>query len=234
LIKGNFMGTTPLSDAIAAVRDEVIIQVADTAELVRAAYRLRYQVYCLERNYEAGQAGLEIDEFDSRARHVVLRHRRTGQVLGTARLVFPSATAPHNSLPVQRLCDPSVLPSIPLATAAEVSRFAIAKDRRGLSPAALSLMRLGLVQGLVRLSGQAGVRHWFAVMEPTLLRLLRSTAIHFQPTGPLVEHHGVRQPAYAHLGTMLSRMRLEQPQVWDFITDGGRFGQSGTDYLLAA
>jgi N-acyl amino acid synthase of PEP-CTERM/exosortase system len=127
-----------------------------------------------------------------------------------------------------------VLPSIPVATAAEVSRFAIAKDRRGLSPAALSLMRLGLVQGLVRLSDQAGVRHWFAVMEPTLMRLLRSTAIHFQPTGPLVDHHGVRQPAYTHLGTMLSRMRLEQPQVWDFITDGGRFGQSGTNYLLAA
>ena len=148
--------------------------------------------------------------------------------------MFPSAAAPRNSLPVQRLCDPSVLPSIPLATAAEVSRFAIAKDRRGLSPAALSLMRLGLVQGLVRLSDQTGVRHWFAVMERTLLRLLQSTAIHFQPAGPLVDHHGVRQPAYAHLGTMLSRMRLEQPQVWDFITDEGRFGQSGTDYLLAA
>jgi N-acyl-L-homoserine lactone synthetase len=228
------MGTTSLGDAIAAVRDEVIIQVADTIELVRAAYRLRYQVYCIERNYEAGQAGFEIDEFDSRAQHAVLCHRRTGQVVGTARLVFPSADAPQDSLPMQRLCDPSVLPPVPLATAAEVSRFAIAKDRRGLSPAAVSLMRLGLVQGLVRLSDQAGVTHWFAVMERTLLRLLQSTAIHFHPVGPLVEHHGVRQPAYTHLGAMLSRMRLEQPQVWDFITEGGRLGQSGTDYLLAA
>jgi N-acyl amino acid synthase of PEP-CTERM/exosortase system len=95
-------------------------------------------------------------------------------------------------------------------------------------------MRLGLVQGLVRLSDQAGVTHWFAVMERTLLRLLQSTAIHFHPVGPLVEHHGVRQPAYTHLGAMLSRMRLEQPQVWDFITEGGRLGQSATDYLLAA
>ena len=103
-----------------------------------------------------------------------------------------------------------------------------------MSPAALSLMRLGLVQGLVRLSDEAGVRHWFAVMERTLLRLLQSTAIHFQPAGPLVEHHGIRQPAYAHLGTMLSRMRLEQPQVWEFITETGRLGQSGADYLRAA
>src|SRR5690242_19647724 len=113
------MTATSIDDAIAAVRDELIIQVADTPELVREAHRLRYQVYCIERDYEAGQAGLEIDEFDRRARHVVLCQRRTGQVVGTARLVFPSSTSPQDSLPVQRLCDPAVLPRIPLSGAAE-------------------------------------------------------------------------------------------------------------------
>jgi N-acyl-L-homoserine lactone synthetase len=228
------MTMAPLDDAFAAVRNEVTIQVADTPELVREAHRLRYQVYCVERNYEAGQAGLEIDEFDERARHVVLCQRRTGEVVGTARLVLPCPTALQDSLPVQRVCDPTLLPRIPLATAAEVSRFAICKDRRGLSPAAVSLMRLGLVQGLVRLSDEAGLAHWFAVMERTLLRLLRSSAIHFQPVGPVVEHHGLRQPAYIHVGAMLSRMRREQPKIWDFITEGGRLWQSRLEYPIAA
>jgi N-acyl-L-homoserine lactone synthetase len=135
---------------------------------------------------------------------------------------------------MQRLCAPSVLPAVPVSRTAEVSRFAISKDRRGLSSGALSLLRLGLVQGLVRLSDEAGVTHWFAVMERTLLRLLQSTSIHFHPVGPLVEHHGMRQPAYTHLGTMLARMRQEQPKVWDYITEGGRLGQSGVDQRLAA
>ena len=225
---------TSLDNAIEAVRNEISIQIADTPGLVREAHRLRYQVYCLERNYEAGQAGLEIDEFDSRARHVVICQRRTGQVVGTARLVFRSRIAPQDGLPLQRLCDPAVLPAIPLSRAAEVSRFAICKDRSGLSPAAVSLMRLALVQGLVHLSDEAGLTHWFAVMERTLLRLLRSSAIHFQPIGPVVEHHGLRQPAYTHLGAMLSRMRREQPKVWDFITEGGRLWQGRRPYQLAA
>jgi N-acyl-L-homoserine lactone synthetase len=228
------MITTSLDDAIKAVRDEIAIQVADTPELVREAHRLRYQVYCVERNYEAGQAGLEIDEFDCRARHIVLCQRRTGDIVGTARLVFPSGVAPQDGLPVQRICDPAVLPPIPLSAAAEISRFAICKDRRGLSPAAVSLMRLGLVQGLVRLSDAAGLEHWFAVMERTLLRLLRSSAIHFQPIGPVVEHHGLRQPAYTPIGVMLSRMRREQPKVWDFITEGGRLWQGRRAFRLAA
>jgi N-acyl-L-homoserine lactone synthetase len=228
------MVKTFLDDAIEAVRDEITIRIADTPELVREAHRLRYQVYCVERNYEAGQAGLEIDEFDSRARHVVLCQRRTGQVVGTARLVFPSTIAAQDGLPVQRICDPAVLPALPLSTAAEVSRFAICKDRPGLSPAAVSLMRLGLVQGLVHLSDEAGLTHWFAVMERTLLRLLRSSAIHFQPIGPVVQHHGVRQPAYTHVGVMLSRMRREQPKIWDFITEGGRLWQGRRAYQLAA
>jgi N-acyl-L-homoserine lactone synthetase len=228
------MDTTPLADSIAIVRDEISIALADSPRLVRAAHRLRYQVYCVERGFEAGHNGLEIDEFDCRSRHVVLQQRRTGQILGTVRLVLPLRESLHDSFPVQRLCDETVLPQIPLLTTAEVSRFAISKYRNGMSPAAVPLMRLGLVQGIMRLSSELGLTHWLAVMERSLLRLLQSTAIHFQPFGPLVEHHGTRQPAYVNLCTMLSRMSREQPLIWDFLTDGGKLPLTRPDYLLAA
>jgi N-acyl amino acid synthase of PEP-CTERM/exosortase system len=88
-------------------------------------------------------------------------------------------------------------------------------------------MRLGLIQGLVRLSGESGTTHWCAVMERSLLRLLQSTAIYFQPIGPLVEHHGIRQPAAAPLSTLLRRVAAEQPEVWQFLTDAGRLYGDG-------
>jgi hypothetical protein len=58
------------------------------------------------------------------------------------------------------------------------------KHQQGISLSSPSIMRLGLVQGLVRISQELGLTHWCAVMEPSLLRLLRRTAIHFEPLAP--------------------------------------------------
>ena len=104
----------------------------------------------------------------------------------------------------------------------------------GISPAAASLSRLALVRGLVQLSQQASVTHWCAVMERTLLRLLRSSGIHFEAVGPLVEYHGLRQPAFCELAGMLERMRIEQPEIWNFVTNEGEFVTSRRRVLQAA
>jgi N-acyl-L-homoserine lactone synthetase len=190
-------------------------------------------VYCVENQYEDGTTGLEIDEFDARSRHVVIRHRASGHVVGAVRLILPMLGAIERSFPVQRVCDPRLLRSIPLQRAGEVSRFAISKHRRHLSGAANSLMRLALVQGAVRLSAEAGHTHWLAVMEPRLLRLLRATGLHFQPVGPLVEHHGIRQPVYANVEKLLRTVAQEYREVWEFITDGGRWWGDPTRRLAA-
>ena len=201
---------------------------ADRPELVREAYRLRHQVYCVENKYESGTAGFEIDEFDARSRHVVIRHQRTGHVVGAARLVLPLLSAIDRSFPMQRVCEPRLLRHLPLQRAGEISRFAISKQRRNFSGAAISLMRLALVQGVVRMSAEAGHTHWLALMEPSLLRLLRSNGFHFQPIGPMVEHHGVRQPVFADVDRLLRKMAQDYREVWDFITAGGRlWGDQG-------
>jgi N-acyl amino acid synthase of PEP-CTERM/exosortase system len=58
-------------------------------------------------------------------------------------------------------------------------------------------------------------------MEPTLLRMLTATSIRFAPIGPLVDYHGRRQPCYCNVAEVLGRVRDEQPDVWDILTDGG-------------
>ncbi len=228
------MNSPLLTDAIAAARAELVVHLAETPALVEQAYRLRHQVYCLERGYEPSVNDLETDAYDKHARHVVLCLRGCGTVIGTVRMILPQARQPARSFPMQAVCDRAALSAVPLRSAVEVSRFAVSKERRNVSPAAASLSRLALVRGLVQLSQQAGVTHWCAVMERTLLRLLRSSGIHFEAVGPLVEYHGLRQPAVCELAGMLGRMRVEQPEIWDFVTNGGEFVASRTRALQAA
>jgi N-acyl amino acid synthase of PEP-CTERM/exosortase system len=83
-------------------------------------------------------------------------------------------------------------------------------------------MTIGLIRDLIRMSVEYGVTHWCAVMMPSLLRLLGRLGIHFAPAGPLVEYHGKRQPCYRECGDLLEQVRVEQPEVWAFLTDEGR------------
>jgi N-acyl amino acid synthase of PEP-CTERM/exosortase system len=219
------MQGSALTSALSALREEVTVEIVNSAVTLRQAYELRYAVYCVERGFLPGRNGIEQDEYDDFSRHVVVRWRDTGTVVGTVRLVLPKIPAGGDDYPIQHVCDRALLRGLPLATTGEVSRFALAKrlrqETRPMGEASCSLLRLALIQGAVRLSAEAGHTHWLAVMEPTLLRLLRATGVHFKPLGPPVEYHGLRQPAVAELVPTLARLRVEQPLVWDFVTAGG-------------
>lgn len=216
------------SDAISAARDELQIEIATTPAQIIEAQRLRYRVYCEERGFEPGVGGLEQDDFDKHSRHVLVRSRITGRTLGTVRLVLPTGSAGHASYPMNRVCEEYVLAPLPLEGTGEISRFALTRDRAGVSPAAAALMRLCLMRGIVEVSGQAKLTHWCAIMEASLIRLLRATAIHFQPVGPAVEYHGMRQPAVGEISSILTRIRREQPTVWAFVSDSGALWSDDT------
>jgi len=220
---------------------------ADTPELIRQAHEIRYRVYCLETGFENpadNPDGLEKDAFDSHSVHGVLIHRASRAVMGTVRLVLPLADAPERSFAVQQVSDDPALTNnveFPLRSTAEVSRFCISRqfrrragdtlyDQEGVAPTAANdpaerrngpLMRLGLIQVLVRMSARYGITHWCAVMEPKLLRMLDAMAIRFKPIGPLVEHHGVRQPCSCNIAEALRAVKAERPAFWDVLTCGG-------------
>lgn len=213
------------------------------------AFRLRYQVYCLDRGFESADAcpqGMEQDHYDSNALHCLLRDRANAQAIGTVRLVQPAATPTwFAGLPLAEYAPQEGMADIlrlPAGTTAEVSRFAITRAAREIlrGPARrssrpvdeaatqatlgeklLPYMSLGLIRGLVRLSMQHGITHWCLAAEPSLLRRLRGFGLHFRDAGPLVEHRGLRQVCYAELGALLDRARAEHPEFWDVITVGG-------------
>ena len=96
--------TVPEHARIFETAQDFELAIADTPSPLRAAFRLRHQVYCLERRYEHASSGLEKDCFDDRASHVILTQRSTGRVVGTVRLVVPRFDIPGPDLPMKRLC----------------------------------------------------------------------------------------------------------------------------------
>jgi N-acyl amino acid synthase of PEP-CTERM/exosortase system len=211
---------------------------AKTQELIGAAFALRYQVYCIERQFEDPSmqvGGLETDDHDRHAVHSLIFYRPRAEAIGTARLILPQARP--NSLPIQQLLKKNglnVLDYFPNETAAEISRFAISKEfrRRGSESGSGSnagakrerhgnLPCLGLIQMLLRQSIELGVEYWGAVMEPQLLRMLAHMGIRFQPIGPLVSYHGLRQPSYCHIPVMLRNLALTRPESWAVVTNNG-------------
>jgi len=216
--------------------------IADTPELIWQAHELRYRVYCLEmtgfENPSEHPDGLEKDAYDVSSVHGLLIHRATRRATGTVRLVLPRADAPEHSFAIQAVTDHPALKNpreFPLTTA-EVSRFCISREFRRRPSDTLydqkendstgegrsgPLMRLGLIQVLLQMSAQYGITHWCAVMEPTLLRMLAGMAIRFNPIGPPVEYHGLRQPCICNIAEILQAVKRERPAFWEVLTSAG-------------
>jgi N-acyl amino acid synthase of PEP-CTERM/exosortase system len=204
---------------------------ADTPTLREKAYRLRYQVYCCENQYETPEEHLknmETDIFDCRSIHSLIVDRANGMTLGTVRLILPHPESREASFPIQQICNHPLPIKLPVSSTAEISRFAISKKLRKLvdgdCPKDMKCsIVLGLMKSIVQMSWKFGITDWLAVMEPSLLRLLRRFGIHFAPVGPKVEYHGVRQPCHANVNGMLERVRQENPDLWEFATESRVF-----------
>src|SRR5436190_16908318 len=196
----DLMGTMSLADMFG--RFFRIVQ-ADTPELIRASYRLRYDVYCVEHPFLDSSHyldDLETDEYDGHSLHALLQHVPSGAFMGTVRLIMPKPGTARFVMPFSDLCaDPRFHAGrvLPVESTAEVSRFAISKAFRrratdGTYPdqhepsnatiddrRVLPSLSLGLIIAITQLGLANGITHVCAVMDPALFRLLQRLGIEF-------------------------------------------------------
>src|SRR4051794_5248145 len=106
------------------------VVLADTPALLDQIFRLRYQVYCVEHEFENPQdhlAGYETDTYDCHSVHAALVHLASGNVCGCVRLILPRRGA---SLPITQFVSEDAAANFGTAHVAEVSRYAVSKAFR--------------------------------------------------------------------------------------------------------
>ncbi|MEW6487027.1 MAG: PEP-CTERM/exosortase system-associated acyltransferase [Thermodesulfobacteriota bacterium] len=237
-----------MSDLLNAFNDHFELVFANTPELLDEVFRLRYRTICEDMQvpgYEPWRYpdGREVDTYDARSAHCLIRHRSTGQAAGCVRLILAPIDDPSQPFPIESVSggrfDPAkVNPALlPRGDTAEISRLIVPrllKNADGkVSPhrsPAFPFPVLGLLAAVMRLSSAHGVTHLYAIMEPLLNRLLRRFSLHFEPIAPPIEYHGVRQ---AHLGVVadvMSRAYRERREVWNLLTDAGRCAPEGNHW----
>lgn len=190
----------------------------DSPELLEKSYALRYQVYCLERefldasNYPDHQ---ETDKFEPHSLHFGTMDLR-GELVGTARLVMANPAG----FPLFQHC--TVFPEetelyLPGNTVVEVSRLSVSRNYRrrkgdGLygvqGAAAFNVVterregetKLGgelvvsLYKALYQASKRRGITHWLCATERSLYRLLQKYGFPLRLIGPEMDYFGPVAP----------------------------------------
>lgn len=231
---------------------------AETESLKLSVYRLRYQVFCLETGFEEMEHypdGLEYDDYDHRSEHYLIRHRRTGVYAATTRLIMANQDDPNEPFPIERHCRltrTDMIEHIPRECLGEVSRFCVSgffKRRLGEQGTIAGIgpqkhqyyhptdeerrtwphITLALIACLNRINLSHGTTHLYALMEPSLIRLLNALGIAFLPIGPLTDYHGVRQPCLIQVPDYLERVKEKNFHVWEMLTDRGNYWRGNRD-----
>jgi len=189
---------------MAAVSDFYARSIDDDPRLLDASYRLRYQVYCVERRFlDASRypLGREADEFDAYSIHLGVIDPQ-GELAGTARLV----TANPIGFPMLQHC--AFFPEVhtldtPPAVPVEVSRVAIsrgyARPRRHSSPFNRFEPFLSLVKAMVQGARRAGATHLMGATDAALHRWLVHFGLPYRVSGPAVDYYGAVSPCIMSL-----------------------------------
>ncbi|MGK7953202.1 MAG: PEP-CTERM/exosortase system-associated acyltransferase [Xenococcaceae cyanobacterium] len=194
--------------------------IADTPELKQEVYKIRYQVYCEELNYEPKENfpdGMEIDEYDSRSIHCLLKHKPSGLYAGCVRLVLADLEKPKALFPMEKACNHNIdFAKKSRLYYSEISRLAVISNfrkRKGEQNTATGLVipeeeltptiqekrkfpmiALSLYLACLSLVTTLPLEYALTMMEARLSRHLRLFGIPCQPVGDFVEYHGRRGP----------------------------------------
>lgn len=106
-------------------------EIATNSTLCQEAYRIRYQVYCLDLNYEPTENfpdRMEIDDYDSHSIHCLIKYKPANVYVGCVRIILPNIDCPQLPFPVEKTCRNSMEITLDSSTRlkyCEVSRLSI-------------------------------------------------------------------------------------------------------------
>ena len=221
------------------------VRLANTDDLLRQVYRIRYDVYCREFGYEREEncpGGLERDEYDEFSVHCLILHRQSGIGAGCIRIVVPPVARPDFLLPIERFCGdslshPDLHPSsLPRGRVVELSRLAVHtqfRRRQGESESPVGrlavgeltedekrtfpLVALALFSAGLSLTRLSARHDGFVMMERRLARRLQATGFPFVQVGEPLEYHGIRAPYHSTVDRIQESMPEMLRPLFEFV-----------------
>lgn len=225
---------------------------ANTDDLREEVFRLRYQIFCIEAGYEDAQAfpdGLERDAYDPRSKHILLKHRASGEYVGTLRIILPRRDDPLKSFPLQAVCNHSLIQDPQISSRlCEISRLCVSKSFRrrafdrsifsdyhqiDLSAAKAAVNQavlrrvvpyspIGLFKKAFEVILNEGLVDCIAVMEPRHIKQLLAIGFTYTPLGDLIEFHGQRQPMAFNLREVYVHAQKTGSLFYSLMSDNDR------------
>jgi N-acyl amino acid synthase of PEP-CTERM/exosortase system len=228
---------------------------ATSDELKNEVYKLRYQVYCLETQFENSEHypdGLEFDEFDYRSDHYLIRHRKSGDYAATTRLILPDANNLGKLFPVELHCEIdnfAVMRPFNRGHLGEVSRFCVSKAFKKRKNEAHTLaginadwhpdnftlderrsfphIAIALIACIIKASYENDIHYLFGCVEPAFFRFVSPLGIKFIKIGPIGDYHGERWPAAIKITDMLDCVAEKNLDIWNLLTKKGQMEFTG-------
>ncbi|GHC24050.1 hypothetical protein GCM10010082_15610 [Kushneria pakistanensis] len=214
---------------------------AVTEKEKKRVYSLRHDVYCEELGFEPvnSSEAIEKDPFDERALHCLIEKRESGQAVGCARLVLPSETlgSPFYRMPLE-LKFSSLFEShehhpdlFQRKDICEISRVAILGDiRKGKKAKTLaqnppqsvrtaSFLKAGLFLSVLALGKISNRQYGFAMMEPSLARLLSYSGFRFSRVSQYLEFNGKRAIYYSDWKEAVGQLCPEMHELYEYIAE---------------
>ncbi len=155
------VSTAPTGSAASGGTPHYSLLVARDADEVRAAQRLRYQVFAEEMgaHVHTDYPGVETDAFDAFCDHLIVRDDSTGEVVGTYRMLPPDRASEAGGLYSENEFDLAALATLRPALV-ETGRSCVHRDHRSGSVVGLvwaGIARYMLLYGHRWLAGCASV-----------------------------------------------------------------------------
>ena len=183
------------------------VLLADTSESKRIHYKLRYQVYCDEKKFEDKkqfQDGIERDEWDNDATHFLVRHKFTGQYLGTLRLArslqYKLPFEKHSS-PYRRLNNKQYYSSV------EISRLCVIKEARKFIPRSKTTECLQYAE-----IKSCNIHDYRPLNHELMWRMIRAAALYSYDIG-LKEWYILVSPALDRKSTRLNSSHSDRSRM---------------------
>jgi N-acyl amino acid synthase of PEP-CTERM/exosortase system len=238
-------GSAPDDSIMSIANGKFRFLIAESGELKREIWRLRYRVYVEECGFERVEdhpSGLEMDEYEPHALHLAAVDDAY-RVIGTIRLILNS----EKGFPMEHAAPLDFPgPKPPPDRTAEISRLAIDRLYRrrahdglygiesyittaegGILPvrgeAASSeegqrvqpVIVLGLYQLMYRVSKRLGLTHWYMIAERKLWYALKRYHFVFQQIGEPLHYHGIRIPYLGDIAEIEAEVKQHAPQLFD-------------------